>query len=151
RMPAAQLVQQRVDRDRLLVRGRGARAGAAASVDDVPVAVPFDVVDGVFRQQRADPLEQVGGDLWPGQVQDELVPLQRRHPAAGGQDPVWVGPVQIGVRVDHLRLDPQAELHAAGAYVVCELVQSAGPDVFIDLPVAQAGVVAAASGEPAVI
>ena len=77
--------------------------------------------------------------------------LQRRDPVAGGQDPVRVRPVQLRVRVDHLRLDPQAELHAAGPHVVGQLVQPARPDRLVDLPVAEAGPVAAAAGEPAVV
>jgi hypothetical protein len=45
----------------------------------------------------------------------------------------------------------QPELHAPAAHIVCELVQSAEPDVFVDPPVTQAGPVAAASPEPSVI
>ena len=77
--------------------------------------------------------------------------LQRRHPRPGGQDPVRVGPVQVRVRVHHLRLDPQPERHAQAAYMVGEPVQPAGPDRLVGLPVAQACPVAAAAGEPAVV
>jgi hypothetical protein len=143
RVPPSQLVEQRVDRQRLAVRGRGARVRAGA--DDVAVAVPFDVGDRVLRQQRADPLKQVGSHLGPAQVKDELMPLQRRPPLASGEDPIGVGAVEVGVGVDHLGLDPQAELQAAAAYVVGELMQSAGPDVVVDMPVPQAGLVSAAA------
>jgi hypothetical protein len=105
-VPAAQLVKQRVDSHRLVVRGRGARTSAAAGVDDVAVAVPFDVGDPVFRDQRADTVEQVSGHFRPGQVEDQLVPLQRRPALAGGEDPVGVRAVELGVGIDHLRLDP---------------------------------------------
>ena len=151
RVPRPQLVEQRVHRQRLVVRGRGAAARAAAGVDDVAVAVPLDVGDLVLRQQAADPLEQVAADLGPGQVENQLVPLQRRHPVPGGQDPVRVRAVQIGVGVDHLGLDPEPELHAAAAHVLDEPVQPARPDVLVDPPVAQAGLVAAAPAEPAVV
>ena len=77
--------------------------------------------------------------------------LQRRQPPAGGQDPVRVCAVQIGIGIHHLRLQPQPELHAPLAYVPRELVQAARPDGFVDPPVTQAGLVAAAPEEPAVV
>src|SRR5580704_9507285 len=79
------------------------------------------------------------------------MPLQRRHPLAGGEDPVRVGTVEVGIRVDHLGLDPQPELHAEGAHVAGEPVQAAGPHVIVDPPVAQACPVVAAAAEPAVV
>ena len=77
--------------------------------------------------------------------------LQRRQAPAGRQDPVRVRAVQIGIGIHHLRLQPQPELHAPLAYVARELVQAAGPDGFVDPPVTQAGLVAAATEEPAVV
>ena len=151
RMRLAQPVQQRAGGQRLPVRGRGTGPHPGAGVDDVPVAVPLDIGDRVFRQQPADPAEQVVRDLGPGQVQDELVALQRRYPPAGRQDPLRVRPVQGRVRVHHLRLEPQAELHAAGPHVVRDPVQPAGPDRLVHRPVTQPGPVAAAAGEPAVV
>ena len=62
-----------------------------------------------------------------------------------------MGPVQVGVRVHHLGLDPQAELHAAVPHVVHQPVQPAGPHRLVDLPVAQPRPVAAPGGEPAVV
>ena len=57
-----------------------------------------------------------------------------RAPAAGGpdggsaiasaQDPVGVPPGEVAVGVDHLGLDPEAELHAESAHVVDERVQA---------------------------
>ena len=60
-------------------------------------------------------------------------------------------PVQLGVRVDHLRLEPQAELHAPGPHVIHQAVQPARPDLLVHPPVAEPGVVVAAPGEPAVV
>ena len=51
-MPLAQPVEQRVDGQRLVVRGGGARPRRRSGVDDVAVAVPLDVGDRVLRQQR---------------------------------------------------------------------------------------------------
>ena len=48
-----------------------------------------------------------------------------------------MGPVQLRVRVHHLRLDSQPELHAEVPHVIGEPVQPAGPDRLVDLPVAE--------------
>ena len=62
-----------------------------------------------------------------------------------------MGPGKVGVRVDHLRLDPQAELHAEGADVVDERMQTIGVDVCVDVPVAQPCAVVPAPPEPPVV
>ena len=62
-----------------------------------------------------------------------------------------MGAGEVGVGVDHLRLDPQAELHAEPADVVDQRVQPVGPDVLVDVPVAEPGGVVAAVAEPAVV
>jgi hypothetical protein len=62
-----------------------------------------------------------------------------------------VGPGQVGVGVDHLRLHPQPELHAGCPDVVHQRVQAVRPDPLVDVPVAESGVVVAAVPEPAVV
>ena len=62
-----------------------------------------------------------------------------------------MGPDRVGVDVDHLGLDPQAELHAQPAHVVDQGVQTVRPHVGVDGPVAEAGGVAPAPAEPAVV
>ena len=62
-----------------------------------------------------------------------------------------MGAGQVGVQVDHLRLDPQPELHAEPAHGVDQRVQAVRPDVLVDVPVAQPGGVVAAVAEPAVV
>src|SRR5262245_21552112 len=85
------------------------------------------------------------------EVEYLLVAGLGRKPAAASHDPFWVGPGQVGVRVDHLRFDPESELHAEAADVVDERVQAVGPDRLVDVPVAEPGAVAAAVPEPAVV
>lgn len=62
-----------------------------------------------------------------------------------------MGAGQVGVGVDHFRFDPQAELHPERADMVDQRAQAAGPDGFIDVPVAEPGTVVAAVTEPAVV
>jgi len=76
---------------------------------------------------------------------------RHRQPIAGGHHPVGVRPRGVGVEVDHLGLEPQAELHAEFFDLVDQGVQAVGPDVLGDPPVAQSGEVVAAGTEPAVV
>ena len=62
-----------------------------------------------------------------------------------------MGAGEVGVGVDHLRLDPQPELHAEPADGVDQRVQAVRPDVLVDVPVAEPGGVVATVAEPAVV
>ena len=113
--------------------------------------VPLHVVDRVRRQHGVDPVEEMVHDLRPGQVEDLLAAVLQRLPAAGRQDPLGVRAVEVGVRVDHLGLEPQPELHAQRLHVADERVQPVRPDLLVDDPVAEAGGVVAPVVEPAVV
>ncbi len=113
--------------------------------------VPLHELDGVGREHAADLLEQVSPHLVAREVEHLLVPVQQGSAVAGGQDPVGVVAVQVGVGVDHLRLDPEAELHAEAAHVLDERAQPLGPHGRVDAPVAEADGVVAALHEPAVV
>ena len=97
RMAGAQLVEQPVDGERLVVGRR----------DEVAVVVPLEVRDVVLGQQGVEPLEDVRVRLRDRDVEPLLV-----APRRAGEDPVRMRAGEVGVGVDHLRLDPQAELHA---------------------------------------
>jgi hypothetical protein len=60
----------------------------------------------------SDLVEQVVGHLGAGDVQHQLVARGEQRPALQLQRPVGVGAEELAVGVDHLRLHPQAELHA---------------------------------------
>ena len=60
-------------------------------------------------------------------------------------------PVQIAVRVHHLGLDPQPELHTPGVDVVHQWGEALREHFFIDVPVAQARPLGVAVPEPAVV
>ena len=59
--------------------------------------------------------------------------------------------VEIGVGVDHLRLNPQAKVHAQRVNFVDERLEAVGKLLLIHIPVAQAGVVVFALAKPAVV
>ena len=124
---------------------------AGPGLEQVAVVVPLHEVDRVLGEHGAHPVEQVVADLRAGQVEDELVPLEHRPAGTCAEDPVRVGPEEVGVGVDHLGLEPQPELHAEAADVLDQRVQAVGPDRRVDPPVAQPRGVVAAVPEPAVV
>ena len=66
-------------------------------------------------------------------------------------DPIRVGPVKVGVLVDHLRLEPEAELHAQVVDPPGQTGDAAGEAVPVGSPVPQAREVVAPGAEPAVV
>ena len=62
-----------------------------------------------------------------------------------------MGPVEVGIGIDHLRLEPETELHAQCFDLFRQPFDTAGQNVAVGVPVAQARVVAAPCAEPAVI
>ncbi len=69
----------------------------------------------------------------------------------GREHPLGMGTHQVGVEVDHLRLDPQAEVQAEGVHPLDERSEPVRPGVGVDGPVAEAGVIVAPPAEPAVV
>jgi len=65
--------------------------------------------------------------------------------------PVRVGTVKVAVRVHHLRLHPQAEIHTQGVYIADQFIQAARKLRRVHKPVPQPGTVVVAGTEPAVI
>ncbi len=59
--------------------------------------------------------------------------------------------IEIAVGVDHLRLDPDAEVHAEGMHLVDEGLEAVGKFLRVDIPVAESSVVVFALTEPAVV
>ena len=86
-----------------------------------------------------------------GEVEHLLVPGRHRLPARHREDPVGVGPEQVRVGVDHLRLDPEAELHPPVPDVADQRAEPVRPDRLVDVPVAEPGGVVPAVPEPAVV
>ena len=82
------------------------------------VVVPLEVGDVQALHEGGDGIEQVVPGSGSGQVQDPLVAVLWCSAGAVGQDPLRLGAGHVGVDVDHLRLEPQAELHAQGVDVL---------------------------------
>ena len=127
-------------------------AGSAGeSVADAAVHIPFDVADRRAVQQRRQPVVEVIHHRGVGTVQHILVAAGQGAAAGLVQHPVGVFLPQPGAGVDHLRLNPQPELQAHGVELLPEAFQPAWQLGGVHFPVAQAGLVAAAVPEPAVV
>ena len=113
--------------------------------------VPLDVGQVQALHEVADRLVQVVPRPGGAQVQDALAAVLDRPAGAVGQDPVGVGAGEVGVAVDHLRLEPQPQLHAQVAHVRGQGLQPGRPDLGRDPPVAQARGVVAPGPEPPVV
>ncbi len=145
-----QLVQQPVHGRGLRVHAR-LPGGAVPGLDQVPVVVPLQVGEGVLGDDRVQPLQDVGVRLRVPEVEHLLVPGLGGQPVARRQDPLGVAAGEIRVRVDHLRLNPQAELHAQVADVAGQRVEPVRPHPLVHVPVAEPGVVVPPPAEPAVV
>ena len=121
--------------------GRGCRLHlGAAALDVIAVHVPLDVGDVVVAQQRVELTEHVVVRLGAAEVEHELVAAEHGLVALGRQRPLGVGAVQVAVGVDHLRLDPDPEVHAQTANVVDQRSEARRVGVGRDHPVAEPGV-----------
>ena len=113
--------------------------------------VPLEVADVVLVEDRRHLAQDVLVRLGDPEVEDLLVARLQGPLVARRHDPLGVRPGDVGVGVDHLGLEPEAELHPEPAHPVDEGVQPVGPDVRGDHPVAQPRVVVTARAEPAVV
>ncbi len=131
----------------LTLRGQG----GGPYVGEAAVHVPLDVGD---IRAGEDPLQggiDVVPDLFAGKIQHQLGPSPAGAPAGHRQSPIRVGPVELAVLVDHLRLHPEAEGHPQGLNAGDQGLQTAGELPFVDRPVPQAGGIAVPCAEPAVV
>src|SRR5271163_4439546 len=65
--------------------------------------------------------------------------------------PVGVLTVEIAVRIHHLRLDPDAEVHPQRVHLLDHRLQAVGKLLLVEVPVAQAAVIVVALTKPAII
>src|SRR6187402_3729310 len=93
----------------------------------------------------------MGLDVFAREIEDELMTALAALASREVQHPIRMRAVEIAVRIDHLRLHPQAEAHPEPVHLVDERLQSVWELVTIDYPVTKPGTVAVARAEPAVV
>ena len=148
-MVGAQPVEHGVEAQH--VRMRAAAPVRPAGVADVAVHVPLQVGDGVLAQEHVDRRVDVIAHLRPAEVEHELVAEAELRGGRRSQHPVGMGAEEVAVRVDHLRLDPQPELHPRRPHPVDQGVEAVRVDGGVYRPVPEARGVVAAALEPAVV
>ena len=85
------------------------------------------------------------------QVEQPLVADQRRLAPLGAHHPLGMALGQLALRVDHLGLDPDAELQPQLPDLIHQLRQAAVDLLLIHIPVPKAGVVIIPGAKPTVI
>jgi hypothetical protein len=105
----------------------------------------------VRAQQPVEHVDQVLLHIRAPQVEDQLVAQQRGLARRKVDRPVRVRAVEVAVRVDHLRLQPEAEIHAQRVDPLDQRLDAVGEFAGVGPPVAQARVVDVAAVEPAVV
>ena len=120
-------------------------------VGEIAVVVPLDVADlrrGEHLRHLVDQEVLHGG---VGEVQQALIAALAVVPAGDRHGPVRVRGVETAVDVHHLRLHPDAEVHAEGPDLAGQPVEAARQLLSVWLPVAEGAGVVAALAEPAVV
>ena len=118
---------------------------------EAPVHVPLDVGDRGTGQDLAEHPEEVVHHVRAGHVEHELLAALRPRPAGDAERPVRVLGEQPAPRVDHLGLDPQAELEAQVEDPSRHGLQPARQLAPVDDPVAERARVVVPLPEPAVV
>ena len=130
-----------------------AHAGSAGSVHvaEDPVHVPLHVIGLRQCEHIRHCRDYVVPYILPGQVQDELVPSDRRFPSGNHHRPVRMLVEQQAPAAHHLRFDPDAEHQPHGVYALGKPCYASRKLLRVHVPVAQAGAVVVPATEPAVV
>ena len=122
-----------------------------AALRDAAIHVPLDVVDFRRAQDLVDGVVDVIDDFRARKVEHILLAAMRSMAALRVQDPVGMSAVKLTVLVDHLELDPEAELHAERIDALRKARDAVRQAVGVRPPVAKATRLTAARGEPAIV
>src|SRR6201996_4829466 len=125
--------------------------GVPTGLRPVAVVVPLEKIDVVVRDQLVEPVIDVLHHVGTGEVQQKLIAAFRARAAGEVHGPLGMLAVEIAVGVDHLRLDPDAEVHAELVDAIDDRFEAVGELLFVDVPVAESGVIVLALAEPAVV
>ena len=123
----------------------------AAQIRQLTVHVPFHIFDIGAVQHCRHAFKSMISDFLPGQIQYILIPAQASYTARNGDCPVGMLSVQIRIRRDHLRFEPDTELKSHGIYPIHQKFQTSRQLFLIDFPVTQARAVIITVSEPTIV
>ena len=115
------------------------------------IGIPFDVVDLVTGKQVIQHFIDKCFHFRFRQIQHVLTSRGVTRSRIKVINPVRMLCKQLRRRIDHFRLDPDAEHHTEGFYFTDQLVDTVREFFFVDIPVAETVVDAVPLAEPAVI
>src|SRR5665213_2114113 len=122
-----------------------------ARLGPVAVVVPFEKRNVVLIEKLIEEAVDVGAHVGAGKIEHQLIAPFGARTAGEVQYPIGMLAVKIAVGVDHLRLNPQAEIHAERVNFVDERLKTVGKLLRIDVPIAEAGVIVLALAKPAIV
>ena len=122
-----------------------------AGIRPVAVVVPLEKGDVVFAHQLVQPAEDVVFYVRTREVEQQLLATFGAWTTGEVHRPVRVFAVEVGVRIDHLRLDPDAEIHAEGVHTVDHRLQTVRKFLRVHVPVAQSAMIVRPLPEPAIV
>ena len=101
-----QITEDTVDGKRLLMHSWSAGA-RRDGFGDVFVVIPLDVIHTQLANQLVHSGVDIGVSVRVAQIEHLLkTPLHGQAVCCGLQYPIWVSTVDIGIGIDHLRLEP---------------------------------------------
>ena len=94
------------------------------SFGDEFVVIPLDVVDAEFADELVHCAVNVVVGVRIGQVHNLLGTSLHGQTAFGGfQHPIGMRAEQVGIRVDHFRLEPQAKFESLAMHIIGERLE----------------------------
>ena len=117
------------------------RKGRTVTLRDAAVHIPFDIRDFCISDHLPEHAIDTVHNLRSGKVEYALMPAQRTGSVRYMKDPVRMRPVEVGIRIHHLRLDPDTELHPQILDLLRESPYPFREDLLRRHPVSQAGAV----------
>ena len=127
------------------------REAERGNLTEVSVEVPLDVVDGNVVEGFSEGRLKIFNNRGICHVKHHLMTAESASSARCLQYPLGMGAEQIGVGVDHLRLDPDTEVDANLLDALNECGETVLESFGICLPISETCVVAVALAEPTVV
>ena len=123
RVRGLQIGENAIYGKRLLVHCRASGARGDGFGDEL-VVIPLDVVDAEFANELVHCAVNVVVGVRIGQVYDLLsTSLHWQTAFSGFQHPIGMRAEQVGIRVDHFRLEPQAKFESLAMHIIGERLE----------------------------
>src|SRR5260221_2278205 len=101
----------------------GERRLRPARFRPIPVVIPLQESNVIVGDEPVQRVEDILLDIISCEIEDKLVAAFGARPTGEGHHPIRMGPVEVAVRIDHFRFDPQPEVHAEAVYAINEWLE----------------------------